>query len=76
MKIAIDIRRITQFGIGTYTRNVVRAWAGWIMKINIFSSALRSEVEEIGPLPPNFQNVPLAESDTTAQGLLSLSRNS
>ena len=24
VKIAIDIRRMTEFGIGTYTRNVVR----------------------------------------------------
>ena len=25
MKVAIDIRRINEFGVGTYTRNVVRA---------------------------------------------------
>ena len=25
MKVAIDIRRMTEFGVGTYTRNVVRA---------------------------------------------------
>jgi len=27
VKIAIDIRRITEFGVGTYTRNIVRALA-------------------------------------------------
>jgi len=27
VKVAIDIRRMAEFGIGTYTRNVIRALA-------------------------------------------------
>ncbi len=68
MKIAIDIRRITQFGIGTYTRNVVRALSRLDHENHYQLIGSPQRVEEIGPLPPNFQNVPLAESDRSPRG--------
>ena len=68
MKVAIDIRRITQFGVGTYTRNVVRALA----RIDHYNQYVLlgspQEAAEIGPLPTNFTCVPLAEPDNTAKG--------
>ena len=68
MKIAIDIRRMTEFGIGTYTRNVVRALSRLDRQNKFFLIGSPEKVREIGPLPPNFHTVPLLESDRTARG--------
>ncbi len=68
MKIAIDIRRMTEFGIGTYTRNVVRALGRLDRSNKYFLIGSPEKVKEIGPLPPNFHTVPLLEPDTTAKG--------
>ncbi len=70
MKIAIDIRRMTEFGVGTYTRNIVRALARLDQENEYFLIGPPEKVSEINSLPPNFQNVPLLESDTTAKGYL------
>lgn len=68
MKIAIDIRRMTEFGIGTYTRNIVRALGRLDRRNKYFLIGSPEKVKEIGPLPPNFHSVPLLEQDTTAKG--------
>ena len=68
MKVAIDIRRMAEFGIGTYTRNVVRALSRLDLASEYFLLGLPQKVAEIGPLPPNFQTVSLLEPDTTAKG--------
>jgi len=68
LKIAIDIRRMTEFGVGTYIRNVVRT-LGRLDRENeflLFGSA--EKVQEIGALPANFQTVPLNASDRSLQG--------
>ncbi|HXY10901.1 MAG TPA: glycosyltransferase family 1 protein [Terriglobales bacterium] len=68
MKVAIDIRRITQFGVGTYTRNVVRALA----RIDHYNQYVLlgspQEAAEIGSLPSNFTCVALVEPDNTPKG--------
>src|SRR5579862_1821977 len=68
VKIAIDIRRMTEFGIGTYTRNVVRALGRLDRENKYFLIGSPEKVKEIGSLPANFHTVPLLESDTTTKG--------
>jgi glycosyltransferase involved in cell wall biosynthesis len=68
VKIAIDIRRMTEFGIGTYTRNVVRTLGRLDRQTKYFLIGSPEKVKEIGPLPANFHTVPLLEPDTTAKG--------
>ena len=54
MKIAIDVRRMTEFGVGTYTRNVIRALARMDSKNEYFLLGLPEKAREIGVLPENF----------------------
>jgi len=68
VKIAIDIRRMTEFGIGTYTRNVLRALGRLDRQTKYFLIGSPEKVKEIGSLPPNFHAVPLLEPDTTSKG--------
>ena len=68
MKIAIDIRRMTEFGVGTYTRNIVRALGRLDLINEYFLIGSPETVAEIGPLPGNFQTVPFVERETTVKG--------
>jgi glycosyltransferase involved in cell wall biosynthesis len=68
VKVAIDIRRITEFGVGTYTRNVVRALARIDRDHQYFLLGSPQEAAEIGPLPANFTCVPLLGSNRTPKG--------
>lgn len=70
MKVAIDIRRMTEFGIGTYIRNVVRTLARLDVESDYFLIGSLAKVEECGPLPPNFHAVALAGRDNTLKGNL------
>jgi glycosyltransferase involved in cell wall biosynthesis len=65
VKVAIDIRRMTEFGIGTYIRNVVRTLARLDRESKYFLVGSLSKVEECAPLPPNFHAVALEGSDNT-----------
>jgi len=64
VRVAIDIRRITEFGVGTYTRNVVRTLARLDHENEYFLIGIpdrigpRGRMGDIGPLPPNFITVP------------------
>jgi glycosyltransferase involved in cell wall biosynthesis len=68
VKVAIDIRRMNEFGVGTYTRNVVRALGRLDHANEYVLIGSPQKVAEIGPLPPNFQTVPLLDHDKTAKG--------
>ena len=70
MKVAIDIRRMTEFGVGTYTRNVVRALARLDHSNHYFLIGSPQKVSEIGALPPNFKTIPLLDDGTTAKGYI------
>jgi glycosyltransferase involved in cell wall biosynthesis len=63
VKIAIDIRRMTEFGVGTYIRNVVRTLGRLDRETTYFLIGSPAKVKEIGPLPPNFQTIPLADPE-------------
>jgi glycosyltransferase involved in cell wall biosynthesis len=68
VKIGIDIRRMSDFGVGTYTRNVVRALGRLDRQNKYFLIGSPEKVREIGALPPNFHTVPLLEPETTTKG--------
>jgi glycosyltransferase involved in cell wall biosynthesis len=68
VKIAIDIRRMTEFGVGTYIRNIVRTLCRLDRESEYFLIGPPAKVQEIGPLPPNFQNVPTLHPERTVQG--------
>ncbi|MGH9494200.1 MAG: glycosyltransferase family 4 protein [Candidatus Sulfotelmatobacter sp.] len=68
MKIAIDIRRMTEFGVGTYIRNVVRSLGRLDHANHYFLIGPPAKVQEIGPLPPNFKTVPLLAPERSIQG--------
>jgi glycosyltransferase involved in cell wall biosynthesis len=68
VKIAIDIRRMTEFGVGTYIRNVVRTLGRLDRQNKYLLIGSPAKVEEIGALPPNFHAVPLLASDRSFQG--------
>ena len=63
VKIAIDIRRMTEFGVGTYIRNVVRTLGRLDRETTYLLIGSPAKVKEIGALPPNFHTVPLAEPE-------------
>jgi glycosyltransferase involved in cell wall biosynthesis len=68
VRIAIDIRRMTEFGVGTYIRNVVRTLGRLDHENEFCLIGSPAKVEEIGPLPPNFQTVPLRAAERSIQG--------
>ena len=68
VKIAIDIRRMTEFGVGTYIRNVVRTLGRLDRENEFLLIGSPAKVEEIGALPPNFNAVPLLGSDRSISG--------
>ncbi len=68
VKIAIDIRRMTEFGVGTYIRNVVRTLGRVDHEHTYFLIGPPAKIREIGPLPPNFQTVPLFAPERSVKG--------
>ena len=74
VKVAIDIRRITEFGVGTYTRNIVRALARIDHGNEFFLIGSPEKAAEVGPLPPNFRTVPMLQPDVTLKGYLECRR--
>ncbi len=68
MKVAIDIRRSTDFGVGTYIRNIVRALGRLDRDNKYFLIGAPEKAREIDDLPSNFHIVPFAEPDTSARG--------
>jgi glycosyltransferase involved in cell wall biosynthesis len=70
VKVAIDIRRMTEFGVGTYIRNVVRTLARLDRDSTYFLIGSPAKMAECGPLPANFQAVELAAPDNTLKGCI------
>jgi glycosyltransferase involved in cell wall biosynthesis len=59
---------MNEFGVGTYTRNVVRALGRLDRENKYFLIGSPDKVAEIEPLPPNFHAVPLLDRDTSFKG--------
>jgi glycosyltransferase involved in cell wall biosynthesis len=70
VRIAIDIRRIADFGVGTYTRNIVRALGRATDDNTYFMIGAPERVREIGPLPSNFCTIPFFADSRTVKGYL------
>jgi glycosyltransferase involved in cell wall biosynthesis len=70
VKVAIDIRRMTEFGVGTYTRNVVRALGRLDHETEYFLLGPPEKVAEIGFLPSNFQAIELHHPEGTLKNYL------
>lgn len=68
VRIAIDIRRMTEFGVGTYIRNVVRTLGRLDRENKYLLIGPPAKVKEIGPLPPNFHTVPLDQPERSVKG--------
>jgi len=61
---------MTEFGIGTYIRNVVRTLARLDRDSKYFLIGSQDKVAECGSLPPNFHAVTLDGGDDTLKGTL------
>src|SRR5450432_988633 len=59
---------MTDFGVGTYTRNVVRALGQLDHENEYVLIGTPQKVAEIGPLPANFESIPLLNGETTTKG--------
>ncbi len=68
MKIAIDIRRMTEFGVGTYTRNIVRTLSQLDHANTYYLLGPPAKVAEIGSLPDNFHSIPLNGDENSWRG--------
>ncbi len=63
LHIAIDARRVRDFGIGTYIRNITRALARLDQENRYTLVALPADLNEIEGLGPNFRVTPYAQAD-------------
>jgi glycosyltransferase involved in cell wall biosynthesis len=68
VKVGVDIRRATEFGVGTYTRNIVRALSRIDHSNEYFLIGSPQTAAEIGDLPANFTSIALLASDDTTKG--------
>ena len=59
---------MAEFGVGTYIRNIVRTLGRLDLETEYFLLGSPAKVQEIGPLPSNFQTVPLAFSEHSLKG--------
>jgi glycosyltransferase involved in cell wall biosynthesis len=64
MRIAIDIRKINEFGVGTYIWNLVRNLGGIDPQNEYLLIGSHRNFHELGPLPPNFRQLYQPEEET------------
>ncbi len=74
MRIAIDIRRMYEFGLATYIRNVVRT-LGNIDSVNeYFLVGAAQRFEQLGALPENFHLLPLQNAEASFGNYLEMQK--
>lgn len=59
---------MTEFGVGTYIRNVVRTLSRIDHENHFFLIGPPAKVQEIGTLPPNFHDVPAVAPERSFRG--------
>lgn len=64
LRIVIDVRRIRDFGVGTYIRNLLHGLASLDTDNNYVLVALRPDEPELSGLPPNFATAVYGRPDT------------
>lgn len=62
--VAIDVRRVSDFGYGTYIRNLILAMAELERDLKFVLIARTGGAAEIGPLPANFRFVEYNREDS------------
>lgn len=72
MKVAIDIRRIHDYGIGTYIRNLVNKLAELDRANAFLLIGSPADLAELNPLPANFQLLHEARPERAARSRLYL----
>jgi glycosyltransferase involved in cell wall biosynthesis len=65
VRIALDMRRVSEFGVATYVRNIVRALARCDSQNQYRLIGPPSRLREFGELPPNFLPIPYALNETS-----------
>ena len=74
MRIAIDIRRISEFGVGTYTRNAIRTLARLDHDNEYFLLGIPGKLSGIEDLPPNFTTIPTHPNEFSLASYFELHR--
>ena len=74
MRVAIDIRRINEFGVGTYTRNAIRTLARLDNFNEYFLLGIPGRLGDVEPLPDNFITVPTYPNEFSLNSYLELNR--
>jgi glycosyltransferase involved in cell wall biosynthesis len=74
VRVAIDIRRINEFGVGTYTRNAIRTLARLDSFNEYFLLGIPGRLGDIEPLPENFITVPTHPNEFSLNSYLELNR--
>ncbi len=74
VRIGVDIRRVADFGVGTYIRNVVRTLGRLDHDNEYFMIGDPERVREIGALPENFHVVPFFDLEDSPKGYIGLRR--
>ncbi len=64
MRVAIDIRKINEFGVGTYIWNLVRNIAAIDHQNDYLLLGSNRNFHELGPLPENFRQLYQPDGDT------------
>ena len=64
MRIAIDIRKINEFGVGTYIWNLIRNLGAIDVDNEYLLIGSHRNFHELGPLPPNFKQLYQPEEET------------
>ena len=73
MRIAIDIRRIGEFGVGTYTRNAIRTLARLDRENrSYFLIGIPGKVAGTEGLPANFKMLPAQPTDSPSENYFEL----
>jgi glycosyltransferase involved in cell wall biosynthesis len=70
VQVAIDIRRISDFGVGTYIRNIVRALGRLDRRNQYIMVGPPSKMRDIGPLPANFRSISLTAPELSIRGYM------
>src|SRR5205085_6859615 len=74
VKVAIDTRRVNDFGVGTYIRNIVHALAQLDRDDQFFLLGHSDPFREFQDLPPNFQQVAFPHDEHSPRSLTEFDR--
>ncbi|MDP9053788.1 MAG: glycosyltransferase family 4 protein [Acidobacteriota bacterium] len=72
MNIAIDVRRVRDFGVGTYIRNLLQALAAAGASHRYYLICALADAAQFAHLPPNFETVLYARADAARVDHLAL----